>query len=119
MAAADGPVARSGGGKSLPQPGDAVLMGRPTDDDFAPFARHAGPRLRRTAYLLCRDWELAQDLTQTTLAKLFVRWSRIGRNDEPTAYANKVLLRVFLDHKRLRRSREQVVAEVPESAFRE
>jgi RNA polymerase sigma-70 factor (sigma-E family) len=86
------------------------------DDDFAAFARHAGPRLRRTAYLLCRDWDFAQDLTQTTLAKLFVRWSSIRRSEEPTAYANKVLLRIFLDDKRLRRSREQVLADVPQTA---
>lgn len=87
-----------------------------TKDDFVEYARVAAPQLRRTAYLLCRDWELAQDFTQTTLAKMFTHWNRITRRDNPHAYAKKVLLRVFFDHQRLRSSTETVVAEIPEAA---
>jgi len=86
-----------------------------SDDDFAEFARACAPRLRQTAYLLCRDWHLAQDFTQTTLAKVFMQWRRIVRNEYPEAYSRKVLLRVFLDHQRRRSSREVVVDAVPEA----
>ena len=34
------------------------------DDDFVEYARASASQLRRTAYLLCRDWDLAADLTQ-------------------------------------------------------
>lgn len=32
--------------------------------------------IRIAAYLMCGDWHLAQDLTQTTLAKLYAAWGR-------------------------------------------
>lgn len=86
------------------------------EDEFTEYARAAAPRLRRTAFLLCHDWHLAQDFTQTALAKLFVHWSNIQRRETPDAYARKVLLRVFLDHQRRSSSREVVVDRVAETA---
>jgi RNA polymerase sigma-70 factor (sigma-E family) len=86
-----------------------------TEVDFVEFARATAPRLRQTAYLLCRDWHLAQDFTQITLAKMFVHWRRIARNEYPEAYSRKMLLRVFLDHQRRRSSREVVIDAVPEA----
>jgi RNA polymerase sigma-70 factor (sigma-E family) len=85
------------------------------DGDFTDYARGAGAQLRRTAYLLCRDWDLAADLTQTTLARMFVHWKRISRRDNPHAYARKVLSRAFLDHHRLKRSHEVVTADFADS----
>jgi len=81
------------------------------DDDFVEYARASAGQLRRTAYLLCRDWDLAADLTQTTLARMFVNWRRITRRDNPHAYARQVLSRAFLDHHRTKRSQEVVTAE--------
>jgi RNA polymerase sigma-70 factor (sigma-E family) len=81
------------------------------DDDFVRYAQASASQLRRTAYLLCRDWDLAADLTQTTLARMFVQWHRITRRDNPHAYARQVLSRAFLDHHRTKRSHEVVTAE--------
>jgi DNA-directed RNA polymerase specialized sigma24 family protein len=39
------------------------------DDEFVAFVEQSGSRLRDTAFWLCRDWSLAQDLTQATLIK--------------------------------------------------
>jgi RNA polymerase sigma-70 factor (sigma-E family) len=86
------------------------------DQEFVEFAAAHGPRLRRTAYLMCRDWHLAQDLTQTALAKLYAAWGRSHWLNEPTAYARKVLLRTFLDHQRRHGSHEVVVESVPDIA---
>jgi RNA polymerase sigma-70 factor (sigma-E family) len=86
------------------------------EDDFVEYAKVAAPRLRRTAYLLCRDWDQAQDFTQTTLAKMYVHWGRLAKRDNPHAYASKVLSRIVLDHQRRRSSTEAVVAEVPETS---
>ncbi|MFC4506436.1 MULTISPECIES: SigE family RNA polymerase sigma factor [Streptomyces] len=70
--------------------------------DFDEFARSRQAHLRRTAYLLCGDWHLAEDLTQTALAKLYAVWRRV-RKDAPDGYARKVLYRTFVDETRRRR----------------
>ena len=80
------------------------------DEEFVAFAAAAAPRLRRTAYLMCRDWHLAQDFTQTALAKMYASWKRIARFDNIEAYSRKVLLRVVLDHRRRLSGQELVVA---------
>lgn len=48
---------------------------------FAAFAAAAWPRLVRTAHLLTGDFHEAEDLVQTTLAKVYSRWQRIPRDD--------------------------------------
>jgi hypothetical protein len=65
-------------------------------EDFIEFAAAVGPRLRRTAYLLCGDWHTAQDLTQTTLAKVFVAWHRINSGEGAYAYAHRTLVNCYL-----------------------
>lgn len=84
------------------------------DEEFAAFVESATPRLRRTAYLMCRDWHLAQDLTQLTLAKMYASWSRVRRSDSLEAYSRRVLLNVVFDQRKRRSSSELVVAEPPE-----
>ncbi len=87
--------------------------------DFEEFASTRARRLFQVAYLMCGDWHQAQDLVQTTLAKMFSVWGRLRRGrDEPglDAYARKVLLRIYLSQKRLKRSSEIVTDELPEPA---
>lgn len=85
--------------------------------DFELFAQAAVGRLHNSAYQLCRDWHLAQDLAQTTLAKLFQSWERACGSDNLTAYAQKILFRVYLDHRRRRSSTEAVVGAMREPAY--
>lgn len=85
--------------------------------DFPHFADATTARLQRSAYQLCRDWHLAQDLTQATLIKLFLSWERAVDSDNLTAYAQKVLLRVYLDHRRRRSSSESVPGELREPTY--
>jgi DNA-directed RNA polymerase specialized sigma24 family protein len=73
------------------------------DEEFVRFAEAVSPRLRRTAFLLCGDWHTAQDLAQTTLAKVFVAWRRINKRDAVTAYALRTLLNAYLADGRKRR----------------
>lgn len=70
--------------------------------EFDEFARSRQVRLRRAAYLLCGDWHLAEDLTQTSLAKLYAVWRQV-RMDSPDGYARRVLFRTFVDESRRRR----------------
>jgi DNA-directed RNA polymerase specialized sigma24 family protein len=41
------------------------------------------------AFLLCGDWHTAEDLAQTALAKVFVSWRKIRRQDAVHAYATR------------------------------
>ncbi|MGW4893932.1 SigE family RNA polymerase sigma factor [Kitasatospora sp. NPDC004240] len=75
--------------------------------EFEDFAHSRGHQLFRTALLLCGDWHLAEDLTQTALAKLYASWSKVRRAEHPEAYARSTLVRSYLSHRRLRRSGEQ------------
>jgi RNA polymerase sigma-70 factor (sigma-E family) len=70
------------------------------DEDFVAFYNARARHLRTTAYLLCGDWHLAQDLTQQTFTKLYRVWRRIERQGPVDAYAHRVLLRAFLDERR-------------------
>jgi RNA polymerase sigma-70 factor (sigma-E family) len=84
------------------------------DDDFTAFAYGAAAGLRRTAYLLCRDWHLAEDLVQTALAKLYVVWARLDWSSSPEAYVRKILYREFLRHRGRRSAQDLVTATPPE-----
>jgi RNA polymerase sigma-70 factor (sigma-E family) len=86
------------------------------DTEFTAYAAARAQRLRDTAYLLCGDWHAAQDLTQATLVKLYTAWKRVERSESIDAYARQVMLRTFLDTRRLKRSTERPTADLPEGA---
>lgn len=50
-----------------------MARGKQRDEEFVAFVRDAQLRLRRTAYLMCGDWQRAEDVVQTALVKL-PRW---------------------------------------------
>jgi RNA polymerase sigma-70 factor (sigma-E family) len=84
------------------------------EQEFTEFAAGASPRLRRAAFLLCGDWHLAEDLTQTALAKVFVAWRRISQRDAVYAYANRTLVNTYLADRRRSRVRELLGDRMPE-----
>jgi DNA-directed RNA polymerase specialized sigma24 family protein len=59
-----------------------------TDDDEAlqSFVATRYPQLRRSAFLMCGDWSIADELTRATLAHL-VSDTRRGEVTDPDAYA--------------------------------
>jgi RNA polymerase sigma-70 factor (sigma-E family) len=85
-------------------------------DGFEEFVHATGDRMHRAALLLCGDHHLAEDLTQTTYAKVYASWTRVSAADSPLAYTRKVLMHAFLSHRRLRRAAELPVQAVPEVA---
>ena len=84
------------------------------DAEFTAFAVAAAPRLRRSAYLMCRDWHLAQDLTQITLARMYASWRRLWRTVNLEAYSRRVLMNAVFDHKKRRSDSEIVLERLPE-----
>jgi DNA-directed RNA polymerase specialized sigma24 family protein len=55
---------------------------------YLEFASARGTQLFRVALLMCGDCYEAEDLVQTTLAKVFVAWTRVRRNAE--SYARRL-----------------------------
>ena len=88
---------------------DRGIDGRPGYHEFA--TARAG-QLFRVAFLMCGNWHEAEDLTQTTLAKLFVSWNRVRRQDSIEAYARRVMVNAFLSQRRLKQSQEMPFATV-------
>lgn len=64
---------------------------------FEEFTAARYGALRRTAYLLCGDWHLAEDLVQSTLIKVYARWPRLRDPDTAGGYARTTLVRTFVD----------------------
>ncbi|MFB8237252.1 sigma-70 family RNA polymerase sigma factor [Kitasatospora purpeofusca] len=78
---------------------------------FDEFVAGRYAALRRTGYLLCGDWHLAEDLVQTTLVKLYARWSRLQAPEAAYGYARTTLVRTYLDIRRRRGSQELASAD--------
>ena len=92
-------------------------MGSDATQDFTEFVHANGARLHRTAVLLTGgDSHLAEDLLQTTYARLFASWRRVSRAGNPVGYARTTLTNVFLSHRRVRRNSEVPTDELPERA---
>ncbi|GAA5151560.1 SigE family RNA polymerase sigma factor [Nocardioides marinquilinus] len=82
--------------------------------DFEQFAAAHTRRLRRAAYLLCGDWQRAEDAAQDALVKLYVAWPRVQRRDRAVAYAHRVVTNAVIDQSRRPWRREQATETLPE-----
>jgi RNA polymerase sigma-70 factor (sigma-E family) len=68
--------------------------------EFDRFAAAQLSSLLRPAYYLTGDMDLAQDMVQATLVKMYGAWGRLKPDIDPVAYARTVLLNVYRDHTR-------------------
>ncbi|MFB8393010.1 SigE family RNA polymerase sigma factor [Streptomyces yangpuensis] len=86
-------------------------------DGFREFAAGRSGHLYRSACLLASgDTHLAEDLVQETLGRMYLHWGRISRVDNPAAYAQTVLVRAYLTHRRRRSAGERPVGELPDTS---
>jgi RNA polymerase sigma-70 factor (sigma-E family) len=87
------------------------------DEEFAAYMAARQPSLLRTAYLLTGDRHTAEDLVQTSLAKLYLSWDKVQKREHVDGYVRRILVN---EHNSLwRRSwkRREVTTEyVPETA---
>ena len=93
---------------------ETVTRVKQQSDDFTVFVESAATRLRRTAFLMCRDWHLAQDLTQHTLTKMYTAWNRIRTGTNLDAYSRRVLMNLVFDQQARRKGSEVVLTEIPD-----
>lgn len=84
-------------------------------DEFVGFAVDAAPGLFRLALMLTNDHHAAEDLVQETLARMYMQWSRINRDQSPVGYAYTTLYRLFVSTRRHRWSTELPSETLPEN----
>lgn len=58
-------------------------MRKQGETDFLGWVSTSRDGLRKTAYLLCGDWFLADDLVQDTLTRLYGTWGAYRRHRGP------------------------------------
>jgi RNA polymerase sigma-70 factor (sigma-E family) len=75
-----------------------VSAGR--DDGFTEYVSARLGSLRRAAYLLCQDWQRADDLVQTTITRLYAHWRRAAAIEYTDAYTKTILVRAYLGEQR-------------------
>jgi RNA polymerase sigma-70 factor (sigma-E family) len=85
------------------------------EDEFREFVATQAASLHRSAYLLCGDWHLANDLVQEALAKTYRHWTRVQRADSPQAYVRRILFNEANRH--WRRQKHTTVAPQEEGAI--
>lgn len=90
----------------------------PSDADFTELVQACWPGLFRTAYLLVGDHGLAEDLTQSALAKTYASWSKVRTLEAAPAYARTVLVNTAASWFRKRGWRnERPTERLPESGY--
>lgn len=62
------------------------------DADFSAYLGARQARLLGVAYLLTGDHHQAEDLLQTSLAKLYLSWDRIRDRDNVDAYVRRIMV---------------------------
>jgi RNA polymerase sigma-70 factor (sigma-E family) len=72
------------------------------DQDFIAYVSGRLPVLRRMATQLAGDPHRGDDLVQQAITRLYTHWRRASRTEHLDAYVYKILLRAFLDERRLR-----------------
>lgn len=90
----------------------------PRDDaGFESYVAALGPRLRRVAYLIVRDWQLAEDVVQEAFVKVYVAWPRL-RDQTRDAYVRRAVVNTAISQTRKRRP-EILTGSVPDRALLE
>ncbi len=91
-------------------------MRQGAEADFVGWVATSRDGLRTTAYLLSGDWYLADDLVQDALTRLYGVWPRVSAAGDPAPYARKILVNLYLDHRRRPSRRERPEADLPDVA---
>ena len=88
-------------------------MGRRRDEREAAVEEYFSARaagMRRTAYLVVRDWHIAEDMVQACFIQLYTHWPRI-RTETVDAFARRTLVNLCLSH--LRKNRKERLTGAP------
>lgn len=85
-------------------------------ESFTEYVTARGQALLRFAYVLSGDRQVAEDLVQEVLSRIYPRWHRMAQVEQPDAYLRTAVVRQFLSWRRRRASRESSLESLPEPA---
>ena len=85
------------------------------DARLAEYVRGQWLALVRYATMLCGDPSEAEEIVQSTLTRVALRWRFVNDKDNPDGYVRRALVRACIDSGK-RRRREPTVAELPDVA---
>jgi RNA polymerase sigma-70 factor (sigma-E family) len=83
-------------------------------EEFTAYVAASAARMRRTAYLMCGDWQRAEDEVQTALVKLYLAWDRVRARQSLDAFVRTTLVRGLIDERRRPWRRERTAAALPD-----
>ena len=87
------------------------------DAEFTEYLTVRQPTLLRTAYLLTGDRHQAEDVLQTSLAKLYLAWDKVHDRGAVDAYVRRIMVNENNSlWRRAWKKREYATDEVPEGA---
>jgi RNA polymerase sigma-70 factor (sigma-E family) len=89
-------------------------VGPEEEADFAAYVTARREHVRRTAYLLCRDWHKADDLAQIAFVKLYGAWDKVRDRRALDSYVRACLVRAAVDESRRPWRRESSTEQLPE-----
>jgi RNA polymerase sigma-70 factor (sigma-E family) len=95
--------------------GSAPRLPGVSDAAFDEFVRGRHERLCRVAYVLCGDWQHAEDIVQTALAKTYVAYRR-GHVESLEAYAHRAVVTARASWWRRRWHGEVATEALPDTA---
>ncbi|MEO3771398.1 SigE family RNA polymerase sigma factor [Micromonospora sp. B9E7] len=84
------------------------------DDEYTEYVRSRMLQWRRTAYLMCGDWDRGDDILQRVLTELYRNWARVRQADHLDALVRTMLLRRLIDERRLRWARVRLGTALPD-----
>jgi RNA polymerase sigma-70 factor (sigma-E family) len=85
-----------------------------SEAEYVDYVAARIPVLRRLAYLLAGDGHRADDLVQQTITTLYVKWQRASAATNLDAYVRTMLVRAYVDERRLAWARVRLLRETPE-----
>ncbi|HET7530661.1 MAG TPA: SigE family RNA polymerase sigma factor [Mycobacteriales bacterium] len=86
------------------------------DPRLGDYVRGQWPALVRYATALCGSPSEAEELVQSALVRVALRWPFVRDKDNPDGYVRRAVLNAYLNVWRRVRSRETSMAEVPDAA---
>ena len=70
------------------------------DAEYTEYVQSRLTWLRRVAYLLCQDWQSADDLVQSAITRLYTHWGKAREAASIDAYTRTIMVRVFISERR-------------------
>lgn len=86
------------------------------EDGFRAWVAVRREPLRRSVYLMCGDWHLADDVVQDAMTRLYVVWERVARRGDPEPYVRRIVVNLLIDHSRRPARQETPREALPEAA---